>query len=423
MSAVWLHVGQCGNQIGQEWWRLIADRAGPNCPSDRHPFVSSDGKLAAICVDSEPKVVRKGQTQVKNGCFRDSNLIFEKEGCGSNWAYGYHGPPSQKESGLRQRAMESLRKEIERRDCYSGTVLFHSLSGGTGAGLGARLCEDIRDEYPVGYILTVSVAPHKAGESPLQHYNNLLCLSALQRSADGVLLVCNDQVMNQVLSPLNRGGAISTSHQPQASMSVMNTHITSCLAGLLYPVRSLRTGSGISLGLEPWELIRSVCPVPAAKFLQSSQASTRGVIPWESLASSTLKAVPRHSSSGTSYCSTAVLAVARGDQSGSFQHNLNHVLQKLKQGHRCPSWNPFPIDYWTDPQDVVNASPSSHSLTVCSNHSSVVDFLQQVNERAQEMFKAGAYLHWYRRYSCEDLEFLQAFETVDGIIAEYVKQG
>lgn len=49
------------------------------------------------------------------------------------------------------------------------------------AGLGARLCEEIREEFPAGHVLSVSVAPYQSGESPLQHYNTLLSLTSLQR--------------------------------------------------------------------------------------------------------------------------------------------------------------------------------------------------------------------------------------------------
>lgn len=48
-------------------------------------------------------------------------------------------------------------------------------------GLGSRLCETIRELYPMNYILSCVVAPHVSGESPLQHYNSLLCLASLQK--------------------------------------------------------------------------------------------------------------------------------------------------------------------------------------------------------------------------------------------------
>ncbi|XP_067386557.1 tubulin delta chain-like isoform X2 [Emydura macquarii macquarii] len=299
MSAVWLQVGQCGNQIGQAWWQILSSEHVPHAEADRYPFCSPDGKLNAICVDSEPKVVRQLQKQVKRGSFRESNLIVGKRGRGNNWAYGYHSLHSASEENLLQRTMESLRKEVECRDCYCGTVLFHSLSGGTGAGLGSRLCEAIRDEYSLGHILAVTVAPHQAGESALQHYNALLCLSWLQRHVDGVLLIQNDEVLRRAAALLAETAQVSDV-QPQVSLAAMNAYIASCLAGLLYPLKAFTTGSGISMGLEPWELLRSVCPVPAMKFLRVAQARRRGTVFWDSLASSVVHSLPRESHAGQS---------------------------------------------------------------------------------------------------------------------------
>ncbi|XP_026855081.2 tubulin gamma chain-like isoform X2 [Electrophorus electricus] len=136
-----------------------------------------------------------------------------KGGCGSNWAYGYHGGQSRGESGLLARTMEAVRKEATRQDYYGGTVLLHSLSGGTGSGLGSKMCEEICEEFPVHHILTVSVVPHQSGESPLQYYNTLLSLASMHRSGTVIL--------------------------QQISLSAMNGHVASCMAGLMLPVQSL----------------------------------------------------------------------------------------------------------------------------------------------------------------------------------------
>ncbi|XP_045064257.1 LOW QUALITY PROTEIN: tubulin beta chain-like [Coregonus clupeaformis] len=183
---------------------------------------------------------------------------------GSNWAYGYNGHWGEESNGLLQQTMEAVRREVARIDYYGGVVLLHSLSRGTGSGLGSKLCEEIRDTFPAGHILTVSVAPHQSGESPLQHYNTLLSLASLQRSADGVL------TRAQALQRALMSTSSSFSGVPPAAGSL--SHVTSCMAGLLLPVHSLTTASGLSLGMEPWELMRSVCPLPAVKLLYTTQA-------------------------------------------------------------------------------------------------------------------------------------------------------
>ncbi|KAM7176628.1 LOW QUALITY PROTEIN: tubulin delta chain-like [Macrochelys suwanniensis] len=248
MSAVWLHVGQCGNQIGEERWQILTSENVPHAEADRYPFCTPDGKLRAICVDSEPKVVRKLQKRVKRGSFRETNLIVGKRGRGNNWAYGYHGLHSASEKNLLERTMD-LRKEVERRDCYCGTVFFHSLSGGTGSGLSSRLCEAIRDEHSLGQILSVTVAPHQAGESLLQHYNSLLCLVWLQRYGPGgcgswAVTIGQQQIVVLQRCHAKKKAPVSDL-QPQVSLSAMNTYVASCLAGLLYPLRAFTTGRAV----------------------------------------------------------------------------------------------------------------------------------------------------------------------------------
>ncbi|XP_026855078.2 tubulin gamma chain-like isoform X1 [Electrophorus electricus] len=158
-----------------------------------------------------------------------------KGGCGSNWAYGYHGGQSRGESGLLARTMEAVRKEATRQDYYGGTVLLHSLSGGTGSGLGSKMCEEICEEFPVHHILTVSVVPHQSGESPLQYYNTLLSLASMHRCADGILLFHNDHALSHAGLPRRSGTVILQ----QISLSAMNGHVASCMAGLMLPVQSL----------------------------------------------------------------------------------------------------------------------------------------------------------------------------------------
>lgn len=52
-----------------------------------------------------------------------------------------------------------------RSDCQPRcTMVVHSICGGTGAGLGSRLLEEVRDEAGKAYVVSVSVLPMAAGE-------------------------------------------------------------------------------------------------------------------------------------------------------------------------------------------------------------------------------------------------------------------
>ena len=100
-------------------------------------------------------------------------------------------------------------------------------------GLGSRFVEEVRTEYPHSTILSVAIAPHSHGESPLQHYNSLLALSHLQQFADGVVLFQNDSVLEDVMKTSQKSapGKVSS-----CSLDDMNAYIGGCMANALMPI-------------------------------------------------------------------------------------------------------------------------------------------------------------------------------------------
>lgn len=118
MSSIVLLVGQCGNQVGHELMGLI-DK------SDTHPLSHRDGKLRCVCVDSESKVINHNYREdTRSGrLYREGNMIAGQRGRGNNWALGYHGLSGEtEETSLLHRAMETVRKEVERCDNYAGKI-------------------------------------------------------------------------------------------------------------------------------------------------------------------------------------------------------------------------------------------------------------------------------------------------------------
>ena len=124
MSAVFLNVGQCGNQLGQSFWREVeewtarsskdssrssssqrlrtqtATSSSPSTASKKLkylPYSLLNGTLPCLWVDTEPKVIKSCSKS------RSSSTLKERipgeccialpvgAGRGSNWAYGYHG--------------------------------------------------------------------------------------------------------------------------------------------------------------------------------------------------------------------------------------------------------------------------------------------------------------------------------------------
>ena len=127
-------------------------------------------------------------------------------------------------------------------------VLFAFIST---TGLGSVLLEHLRQDYPLAYIISVAVAPFSFGETPLQHYNSLLCLSWLQTYSDAVLLFQNDSTLEQVQSLLYSGRAATGSNNNKGpgsvSMDDMNKHISKTICNCFLPVWDMKQRWGMSL--------------------------------------------------------------------------------------------------------------------------------------------------------------------------------
>ena len=176
MSLAFIHIGQCGNQLGQAFWAEMESRHAsmsvqapltsgpgaqtttkkklPNSAAARKPYkvvgtVNTkqcipyslpDGSLPCVLVDSEPKVLHRCSRILQNKVPTDV-MFIDKTGRGNNWAYGYNGRGSKKPGdlygsrNLTESMLEGVRRTAERCDRFMGTVLFHSLAGGTGSGL------------------------------------------------------------------------------------------------------------------------------------------------------------------------------------------------------------------------------------------------------------------------------------------------
>ncbi|KAE8892714.1 hypothetical protein PF005_g4508 [Phytophthora fragariae] len=513
--SVHVHVGQCGNQVGAAYWSLAAASCdvqpdnrsqcdtgssqqlrrglgGPTTavnaskkalPLPRHLFHPSSRVARCIMVDSEPKVVRAVCEAGVDGLanFQPAHTHVEQAGRGNNWAMGYYGPrlkaPAPAFTSLAvddrrelvELVMESLRREIEAVDCYQGSVVMHSLGGGTGSGLGCRVLESMRDTYSKAYIVTASVAPSwTRGDSPLQNYNAVLTLRCLQEIADAVIYKDNDELLRTAAywKAVAQEKVGTDSMNQRVSLVEMNSMAATDLAGMLFP---LALGdSSLNRPFDFGKLLHDVCPMPATKMLDvrsgvwrdragsgvrnklPSKASVAKdvfsatlfhapVVPQarslglrhehaadfntsldllEKLVHQTVASFPR-----SYFTALASRTLIRGFYPGSSE--LDHFSEKLGAMVETA----FPPVPWlaATPQATLTFSkpapfPSLQakaSATICVNNGSFLTSTKRFLERAQRQFHAGAYVHWYKQHGMENGDFEAAFEQCTTLINGY----
>jgi len=202
---VTVQVGQCGNQVGSEFWnRLCAehgiapDGSPPANPAqDRKDvfFAQADcGKFVprAVLVDMEPGVLHAIKNSPQGKLFSSSGFWVHPEGAGAgnNWAKGFAAGES---SLVLDQVMDIVSREAEACDFLEGFMFTHSIAGGTGSGLGSRLLQELRDRYPKLLLQTYSVFPNQKASSDVvvQPYNSMLTLRRLCQCVDAVVVIDN----------------------------------------------------------------------------------------------------------------------------------------------------------------------------------------------------------------------------------------
>lgn len=179
----------------------------------------------------------------------------------------------------------------------------------------------------------------------------------------------------------------------------------------------------VSIGKEAWDVIQSACPNPGMKLLTPLYScGHKGSISWDNLVhnitnNSVLTRRFKYNGDTISPVTNSLLLTARGNSPSITQLECCLKSVEAKLVSNPASWNPFPIDARLSHEPLLM---DKKYLSVCANNSSVIDYLGNVCHKARLMYNAGAYLHWYSRYSCDSYCFEEALDLVEQTIQNYL---
>ncbi|GJZ76775.1 tubulin gamma-1 chain [Tanacetum coccineum] len=266
-----LQVGQCGNQIGMEFWKqlchehgiskdgILEDYATQGGAGDRKDvfFYQADDQHyipRALLMDLEPRVINGIQTGDYRDLFNQENIFTSSDGggAGNNWASGYDQGKHFEED-----LMDMIDREADGSDSLEGFVLCHSIAGGTGSGMGSYLLETLNDRYSKKLVQTYSVFPNQNETSDVvvQPYNSLLTLKRLTLNADCVVVLDN--------TALNRI-AVERLHIQNPTVSETNSLVSTVMAASTTTLRYPGYMNNDLVGL-----LASLIPTPRCHFLMT----------------------------------------------------------------------------------------------------------------------------------------------------------
>lgn len=454
-----LQVGQCGNQIGGEFWKQLCREHGiePNgtlrsssCDTattdnsnngivnslnstntatkidDRKDvfFYQSDDEQyipRSLLIDLEPRVVNKlrGPSSPYKDLFNPENCFVASDGggAGNNWASGFRQGEQHHETVL-----DMIDREADNSDSLEGFVLCHSIAGGTGSGMGSYLLEAINDHFPKKLIQTYSVFPNwdqSQSDVVVQPYNSVLTLKRLTLNADAVVVLDNT-ALNQI--------AVDRLRIENPTVDQLNSLVATIMAASTTTLRYPGYMNNDLIGL-----LASLIPTPRCHFLMTGytplviQGSQKNIRKTSVLDVMRRLTQPKNImvSANTrpgSGCYISILNIIQGNDIDPTQ--IHKALQRIRERQLIQfiPWGPASIQV-----ALARSSPfieNMHNVSgfMLANHTSMAELFERLLRQYDKIRKRNAFLDSYRKEPMfqESLdEFDDARETVQSLVDEY----
>lgn len=418
---VHVQAGQCGNQIGSQFWEVISQEHGVD-PAGSYVGdndlqlervgvfynEASGGRYVprAVLIDLEPGTMDSVKAGNYGQLFRPDNFVFGQSGAANNWAKGHYTDGAE----LIDQVLEVVRKEVENCDCLQGFQITQSLGGGTGSGMGTLLISKIREEWPDRVMETFSVFPSpKVSDTVVEPYNATLSVHQLVENADAVQVIDNEALYEICFRTLKLPTPkyINLNHLVSFAMS----GVTCCLR---FPGQLNSDLRKLCVNLVPFPRLHFFMIGFAPLTSQSSQGYRALSVPELTQQMFDAKnmmcaADPRHGR----YLTAAV--TFRGTMSTKeVDDQMLSVQNRNKQ--LFVEWIPNNIK-----SAVCDIPPQGlkMSSTFIGNSTSIQTMFCRVADQFSAMFRRKAFLHWYTTEGMDEMEFTEAESNMHDLVSEY----
>ncbi|KAK3926663.1 Tubulin gamma-2 chain [Frankliniella fusca] len=441
-----LQLGQCGNQIGFEFWKRLCAEHGISPEGILEDFATegTDRKDVffyqaddehyiprAVLLDLEPRVIHTIMNSPYAKLYNSENIYLAKHGggAGNNWASGH----SQGER-LQDEIFDIIDREAEGSDSLEGFVLCHSIAGGTGSGLGSYLLERLTDRFPKKLVQTYSVFPNQEEISDVvvQPYNSLLTLKRLTQSADCVVVLDN--------TALNRI-ATDRLHIQNPSFAHINTLVSTIMSVSTTTLRYPSYMNNDLIGL-----IAPLIPTPRLHFLMTGYTPLTTDPEATSVRKTTVLDVmrrllqPKNMMVSTAidrnaaHCYISILNIIQA----SSQQNLIAVkilgevdptqvhksLQRIRERKLVQfiPWGPASIQVALSRKSPYVQTAHRVSGLMLANHTNISSLFERVLQQYDKLRKREAFLEQFRKEKMfeDNLDELDhSREVVQELVDEY----
>ncbi len=414
-----IHIGQCGNQIADRYWRLILREHGLNesgMPKDGNAASSNsnmevffhkirDGKYVprAVLVDLEPGVIARIESGEMSKLFDESSIVRKIPGAANNWARGYNVEGER----VIDQIMNVIDSAVEKTKSLQGFLITHSIGGGSGSGLGSLVLERLRAAYPKKKIFTFSVAPSPLiSDSAVEPYNAVLTLQRIRDNADAAVILDNEALFRIAKSKFARNpNYMDLNHIVALIMS-------SITASLRFPGK-LNTDLG--------EFVTNLVPFPGNHFLTASFAPMRAP-GQEGQVRTNFPDLARETFAQDNYTAAidwangvylSACALFRGDvRAKEVEENMASIRKSLNFASYVPTGIKIGV------AETAPEGFASSGLALV-NHTGIAAVFERLVAQFDIMFDNHAYTHWYEGAGVPRDQMAQARDVVADLAKSY----
>jgi len=417
------HAGQCGNQIGKEFWGIISHEHGIDGSGSyvgekdeelERAYVfyseSSEGRYVprTIQLDLERGVLDAIGKSDLGKLFKPGNQVAGQSGAGNNWAKGHYTEGAE----LIDQVMDVGRREAENADTLQGFQITQSLGGGTGSGMGTLLISKLREEYPDRMMLTYSVYPSpKVSDTVVEPYNTMLSVHQLCENADQVVVLDNEALYDICFRSLKL---------PQPTFADLNRLVANGMSGITSCVRFAG-----QLNSDLRKLAVNLIPFPRLHFFNVSFA------PLEAEASSafTAKGVkditeaafdPKQMFMAPDVREGKYLTAAVTFRGPFSTKDVDEQMLNMQMKNTAYFVEWIPNNIKSSMCNIPNHGYGGNAVFL-GNTTAMKLLNSRILEQYQKLYGVKAYLHWYTGEGMDEMEFQEAESNVMDLIAEYTQ--
>jgi len=421
-----IHLGQCGIQIGGDFWKQILYEEGltqDGSPLDRtndtwnhNTFFDETSTLTytprALFIDAEDQVVAD---TIQNGSLKklisDDNIVTHNQSASGV----YSRAKFYTSKAISQNVMHALRRVIERTECLDSIYNYSSICGGTGSGLMTYVNNLIRDVVPKVHNYHHAVFPSQTLDTgTLAPYNAILYL-AESRTNVHLRCVYNNEAMYNLLEPImpDRNKCVHYSDMNYL-ISLVPSHIT----------RGVRAQGKLTVNLDSSDhLMNNLVPFPGLNNVSTA------IIPLRKKSCKTIPSIISITSEAfLNYQEMCNIEIHHGKYMACCLHycgemnvkECHDVVADVRSEFHIPfvSWIPTGFKITMDPQPTVHPAHKEYinnsplTLLKISNHTAVASSISHILQKYDTLLENRAFVWWYISEGMEEGEFSDAQETV-----------